>query len=60
MKTSPEPLPSPSKLVSVGTVKILEESLCATDLQEIAYLREILDNMAFVTYLLFRGSRDGW
>jgi hypothetical protein len=30
------------------------------DPKEIAFLKTIMGEKAFVTYLLFRGSRDGW
>jgi len=55
-----QPVPSLSKPVSVAIVEILDKSECARDPQEIAFLKAVMGNKAFVTYMLFRGSRDGW
>ena len=52
----PQPQPSPAK----PSEEILDKSLCALDPKEIAFLKSIMGEKAFVTYLLFRGSRDGW
>ena len=56
----PQPVPSLSKPLSVAIVEILDKSECARDPQEIAFLKTIMGNKAFVTYMLFKGSRDGW
>ncbi len=51
----PQPQLSPAK----PSEEILDKSLCALDPKEIAFLKSIMGEKAFVTYLLFRVSRDG-
>lgn len=62
VNASPEqlPVPSPSKPISVASVEILDKSKCIHDPKKKAFLKKIIGNNAFETYLLYRGSRDGW
>jgi hypothetical protein len=38
----------------------LANSKCATENQQKEYLRKLLGNKRFVTYMLYRGSEHGW
>ena len=38
----------------------LANSKCATENQQKEYLRKLLGNKRFVTYMLYRGSDHGW
>jgi hypothetical protein len=42
------------------SVEILPLSKCTNKSQEKAYLKLIMGNRTFETFLLYRGSRDGW
>jgi hypothetical protein len=38
----------------------LANSKCVTENQQREYLRKLLGNKRFVTYMLYRGSEHGW
>ena len=38
----------------------LANSKCATENQQKEYLRKLLGNKSFITYMLYRGSEHGW
>ncbi len=38
----------------------LANSKCATENQQKEYLRKLLGNKRFITYMLYRGSDHGW
>ncbi len=38
----------------------LAKSKCVTENQQKKYLRKLLGNKRFVTYMLYRGSEHGW
>ncbi len=38
----------------------LDNSKCATENKQKEYLRKLLGNKRFVTYMLYRGSDHGW
>jgi len=41
-------------------VNFLANSKCVTENQQREYLRKLLGNKRFVTYMLYRGSEHGW